>query len=214
MLSMEKEAKQPNGRLQVFPQSFTPVIYSDARKSLLKTGDIALCRPGTLFGEMIAQETQSVYSHATMLGWAAEDALMIAETRQTKDARLISLSGEIVKWPGYYDVYRVRRKSFKPDISWSFVCHAAGAVYGWRHISRAWLRRKLPNGMVMPIPNSDIPQWPRSCSALIHASLRLGRGPQIQTFDCDAMPGDLSGRRYFDYVCTLFTDENQIPIHL
>ena len=207
---MDDTTNQNNDRLQIYPRSFHPVVYADARKSFLRTGDIALCRAGSLEGQLISFYSGSQYSHATMLGWAAADALMIAETRHHKDARLISLSGEIGQWPGYYDVYRVRRASFKADTAWSFMCHAAGAKYDFRHVTRAWLRRRLGPDYIAPIPNSDKPQWPRDCSALVHAAMRSGKGPKLKAFDCDVIPGDFADRRYFDYVCTLFSSIEQI----
>ena len=193
-----------NSRLQI-----RPVVYADARKNLLLTGDIALCHAATIEGRLISDVTKSPYTHAAMLGWAAADALMMmAETRQHIGSRLISLSGEVTRYPGYYDVYRVRRK-FSPADAWSFMCHAAGSKYGWNHITRVWARRRL-GCFISPIPNSEFPQWPRDCSALVHAALRAGGGPQVKTYDCDVVPGDLCATRYFDYVCTLFTSEMQI----
>ena len=165
-----------------------PLIYFDARRTILRTGDIALCRATSLEGRLIAEETDSIYTHATMLGWAASDALMIAETGN-HGARLILLSAEIKRYPGCYDVYRVVSDRYDLDQAWSFMCHASGSEYSYRFLWRAWLRRhwhRFP-----PIPNSDDPQWPRDCSALVHAALRFGNGPQVGLFDCDVSPADL-----------------------
>lgn len=193
-----------------------PVVYQHARRQILRTGDIALSRPSSLEGLLISRETHASYTHAAMIGWAAADVLMLAETRQHANSRLISLSGEVALWPGYYDVYRVREGEwprFDPDVAWSFMCHAAGSRYGWGHIARVWSRRHS-FGLIPAIPNSDDPQWSRDCSALVHAALRASHGPQVKAFDCDVTPGDLSDPMYFDYICTLFADDKQIERHL
>ena len=177
-----------------------PVAYSFAREQI-QTGDILLCRGTSIEGMLISRVTHAPYTHAAMAGYSGR-CLMSAETVQHHDARLISLSSEVKKWPGYYDVFRVRTRDYRPDLAWSFMCHAAGACYSWRHISRTWLRRRL--GEWCPaIPNSDDPEVPRDCSALVHAALRYAGGPRLKEFDCDVVPGDLADPRYFEYQFTL-----------
>lgn len=154
---------------------------------------------------MISGLSGSIYSHATMIGYAglaSAHVLMLGETREHRDARLIALSNEIRHWPGYYDVYRVKNFAWNPDKAWAFVCRAAGATYSWRHMTRGGLRRLFGN-VIPPIPDSDDPEWPRDCSALVHAALRAGNGPGLGVFDCDVAPGDLSHPDYFDYLATL-----------
>jgi hypothetical protein len=187
--------------------------YAAARNGRwLRTGDSGLCRASSLEGRLISQITRSEYTHATMIGWAASDALMMAETREHFDARLISLSGEVRRWPGYYDIYRpAASRRFNPGRAWSFMCHAAGSRYGWNHIVRVWARRRISR-LVPPIGNSDDPQWPRDCSALVHAALRAGGGPSLKTWDCDVVPGDLADSRYLHYVCTLFWSDEEIAL--
>jgi hypothetical protein len=180
-----------------------PLDYLHARQWLLKTGDIALCRASSLGGKLIGNATNAAYTHATLIGWAAPTALMIAETRQHVGARLISLSGEVARWPGYYDLFRPRSESYDAQLAWAFMCHAAGTAYGWRHIARVFGRRHWPS-IIPPIPNSPLPTWKRDCSALVHAALHEGDLPRIKKYDCDVVPGDLADVVLFEYLGTLF----------
>jgi hypothetical protein len=186
-----------------------PVAYEDVRGKILG-GDLALARGCTLEGSLITEVTGSAYTHATMLGWACPRTLMIGETRQREDGRLIDCRSEIGRWPGYYDVYRVRSARFDADAAWTFMCHAAGSRYGWAHIARIWARRRLGRLRPPPAANSDEPQAERFCSELVHAALRAGHGPQVKTCDCDVAPGDLSDARHFRYLFTLFATREQL----
>jgi hypothetical protein len=188
-----------------------PVEYHSVRMSL-KTGDILLSRASGIAGRAINDVTDSEYSHATMIGYAGiqpHSVLMLGETREHKDARLISLSAEVKAWPGYYDVYRIRRKAWYPDLAWAFMCRAAGSRYSWRHILRVFLRRKLGE-RIPPLPNSESPQCPRDCSALVHAAIQHGGGPKFREFDCDVVPGDLANPKFCTYKWTLFWSHDQI----
>jgi hypothetical protein len=185
-----------------------PVSYAAVR-DLIRNGDVALCRGGSVEGSLISEVTGSQYTHATMLGWAKPDTLMIGETRQRADGRLIDCRSEIARWPGYYDVYRVRSRPFDGNAAWTFMCHAAGSRYGWAHIARIWARRRLGEHFASPIPNNDDPGRERFCSELVHAALRAGGGPQFQTFDCDVAPGDLARGEHVRYLFTLFASDAQ-----
>ncbi len=179
-------------------------VAYDAVRGAIRNGDLALSRGCTLEGSLITEVTGSAYTHATMLGWACPHTLMIGETRQHADGRLIDCRSEILRWPGYYDVYRVRTPRFDGDAAWTFMCHAAGSRYGWRHIGRIWARRRLPWLGVPPADNSDLPGADRFCSELVHAALRAGRGPQVKEHDCDVAPGDLCDPRQFRYLFTWY----------
>lgn len=181
----------------------------DMARGLIRNGDIALSRGCTLEGSVITAVTGSPYTHATMLGWARPATLMIGETRQHREGRLIDCRSEIARWPGYYDVYRVRSRRYDGDAAWTFMCHAAGSGYGWRRLGRIWVRRRLPWLGILPAPNSDEPGVERFCSELAHAALRAGRGPQVREHDCDVAPGDLSAPEHFRYLFTLFVTEEQ-----
>jgi len=193
--------------VQSMPQ-INPIPY-DSIRGLIRNGDIALSRGCTLEGSLITEVTGSPYTHATMLGWATPHTLMIGETRQHCDGRLIDCRSEIVKWPGFYDVYRPRSKKYSGDAAWTFICHSAGSKYGYDHLLRVWLRRRFRT-WIDPVSNSDDPAMDRFCSELVHAALRAGGGPQIKDFDCDVAPGDLAAPKHFRYLFTVFATEDQV----
>ena len=194
------------------------LYYPTARKALLRTGDIVLFRASSIEGHLIAEETGSPYSHAAMIGFTPR-RLMIAETIQHADefgpsgVRLLPLSITVTRWPGYYDVYRPLSTDYDGDEAFDFMLGALGAHYGWRHISRVWLRRHLGH-VIPPIPNSDVPRWPRDCSALDHAAMRFGHGPQVKTFDCDVTPGDLANPEEMEYLGTLLPEDAFVGVKL
>jgi hypothetical protein len=188
--------------------SIKPISYEAAR-SLIRNGDMGLARGCTLEGSLITEVTGSPYTHATMFGWAKPNTLMIGETRQHRDGRLIDARSEIIRWPGYYDVFRVRDKRYNGNDAWTFVCHAAGSCYSWSHILRVWARRRLGT-WIQPAPNSNEPASSRFCSELAHAALRAGHGPELKDHDSDVAPGDLADLKHFRYLFTVFATEEQV----
>jgi hypothetical protein len=184
-------------------------LYAEARTEI-RSGDLGLARPDSLFGALITHDTHAIYSHATLFGWS-QRTLMIGETREHRDARLIDARAEIRRSPpGCYDVFRPRRPRYDGRASWRFVCQAAGARYGWPTIARVFCRRVCGWTWIPPIANSDAPQSPRDCSALAHAALREGGGPQLRAFDCDVVPGDLADPAAMQYLFTLVATEEQL----
>lgn len=194
------------------------VTYQRARPRIAN-GDLALCRPQprSIEGGAIIHFSDALkigrYSHATMLGYAG-DCLMIGETRETNGARLIAASAEIRRWPCFYDVFRVREDrypQFDGDEAWSRMCRAAGAGYGFRHLWRIWLRRRLPFGYLFfpPVRNSEDPQAMRVCSELVQYALRGANGPIFKRHDADMAPGDISNLEHVRYRFTLTWDEDE-----
>jgi hypothetical protein len=177
------------------------IAYRDIRPRI-HNGMIALCRPTSFRGRAICLGTGATYSHATMLGWAEGGTLMVGETIQHRDARLVDAASEFANYPGCYDVFHVNAVDYDGVAAWRFICHAGGTKYGWRHLSRVFARRVLGLDL-RPIANSDDPRYPRDCSALVHAALRLSGGRRLREFDCDCVPGDLSDPAFFDYLGTV-----------
>jgi hypothetical protein len=195
--------------------TLVPVLYDDIRGTI-QNGDIGLCRPTGIEGQLILDATHATYSHAALFGWAG-NCLMIGETREHRDARLIDARSEIKRWPGTYDVWRVkgrrrvvhRVKGYDGDAAWSFACRAAGTKYGYKHIWKIFCRRTLGLDVFAP-QNSDDPQTPRFCSELVQAALRNSGGAIFKDLDIDVAPGDLANPDLLDYVCTLYYEKSQI----
>jgi hypothetical protein len=124
-------------------------------------------------------------------------------------------SDEVRKWPGYYDLFEVRDteaggfcSTYDGELAWAFMVRAAGARYGYRYLSRVWLRRRISR-IVPAIPNSDEPLYPRNCSALVHAAIHNAGGPMIKSSDSDVVPQDLADPRYCRYLLTIVWSEDE-----
>lgn len=190
--------------------------YRRARQMLHRqAGIIALSRPDSIEGRLITQVTHARYSHATMLGWPAQDVWGFAETRQHVGARVMPFSDEVRAWPGYYDLFEVRDtetggfySAYDGELAWAFMVRAAGAQYSYRHLSRVWLRRRISR-IIPALPNSDEPLYPRNCSALVHAAIRNAGGPTVKSYDSDVVPQDLADPRYFRYLLTIVWSEEE-----
>ena len=112
------------------------------------------------------------------------------------------LHGEVERYPGLYDVYRLPERSWSRYAAWWYMCSAAGSCYGWSAIWATWARRRLGR-WVPPIQNRDNPEFNRDYSGLVHSAIRFAGGPQVEPYDCDVAPGDLL-ELPFMYVGTLF----------
>lgn len=211
------------------------LFWSDAKR-VIQTADLLLCRKSSLEGHAISVITQSSKVHAAMAGWVVDEChlhrqLMMCETIQHKAARAIDLEAEVERWPGYYDVYRPLHWSIPggQQIAWYWIRRSTGSCYGWNYIWRIWLRRSsakwlgrflffvgrergrrwgkaIARTVIPAIQNSEIPGTNRDCSALDHAAMRQGGGPQVEKYDCDVAPGDLTDPSKFGYIGTLFPD--------
>jgi hypothetical protein len=188
-------------------RTIVPVSYEAIRDDL-RDGDVALCRGQSAFSAAIRRVTGGQYTHATMLGWASDHCLSIAETREKRGARIVPFSEEVIREPGSYDVFRPQTRGYRGDRAWDFMVRAAGTAYGWRHILRIWARRRL-GWIVFATPNSDDPRVDRFCSELVHAALRQGGVPPVKTFDADVAPADLDWTPML-YLGTVFYSQEQI----
>jgi hypothetical protein len=185
-----------------------PAVYSAYRR-YLRTGDIALARSdGRWPDRLIAWGTGSPYVHATMIGWCG-DVLMLAEARQWRESHLVTLSSQVKRWPGLYDVYRVHRP-FQPRAAWNTMVRASGTPYGWRQLLEVVLGKLF--GPRMPRPENDPAEdYPRDCSALVNFACRAGgRVPRAELPDAQVEPGHLADPAFARYLCTLVWEEEGI----
>ncbi len=184
-----------------------PVVYAAFRQYLL-TGDIALSRPDARpSNRLIALGTGSPYVHATMIGWCA-GVLMLAEARQWRESHLVTLSSQVKRWPGFYDVYRVRRP-FRPTAAWTTILRAAGTPYGWGQLLGDAAHKVF--GRLAPArPNDPAVDFPRDCSGLVNYACRAGgRTPRPGLADEEVEPGHFADVSFARYVCTLYWTEEE-----
>jgi hypothetical protein len=185
-----------------------PEVYAAYRRRL-RTGDIALSRSdGGWPDRVIAWGTGSPYVHATMIGWCG-GVLMLAEARQWRESHLVTLSSQVKRWPGLYDVYRVRQP-FRSTAAWDTIVRATGTPYGWGQLLAAGLAKIL--GPLMPNPKNDPAEdYPRDCSALVNFACRAGgRTPRSELADAEVEPGHFADPAFARYVCTLFWSESEV----
>jgi hypothetical protein len=178
-------------------------------RSLLRTGDLALSRAdGGPSNRLIVLGTGSPYVHATMLGWCG-GVLMLAEARQWRESRLVTLSSQVKCWPGLYDVYRVRRP-FRPCAAWNAMLRATGAPYGWGQLLRVALRKVF--GRLPPAEgNEEAADFPRDCSALVNFACRAGgHVPRPDLPDEEVEPGHFAAASFARYICTLYWSQEQV----
>ena len=185
-----------------------PAVYDDVRDRL-QAGDIALSLPDWRpSNHLIAWGTQSPYVHAAMIGWC-NDVLMLAEARQWRESHLVTLSSQVKRWPGLYDVYRVR-KPFSVESAWGSVVRATGTPYGWGQLIRAALR-KIFGRLVSQGQDDPEHDYPRDCSALVNFVCRAGgRAPRPDLPDAEVEPGHFADPGFSRYVCTLFWTKEQV----
>jgi len=194
------------------PPQRRPVAYADIRTQL-RTGDIALSRAdGTPANDLIALGTGSPYVHATMLGWCG-DVLMLAEARQWRDSHLVTLSSQVKRCPGLYDVYRVRRP-FRAAAAWTAMLRATGTPYGWGQLLRE-AARKIFGRPASTGVNDPADDYPRDCSALVNFACRAGgRVPREELADEEIDLGHFADATFARYVCTLYWTDQQAEDHL
>ncbi len=197
MHALATTATKPNKTIR--PRAVT----YDAFRQYLRTGDIALSRPDARpSNKLIALGTGSPYVHATMIGWCG-GVLMLAEARQWSQSHLVTLSSQVKRWPGFYDVYRVRRP-FRPTTAWTVMLRATGTPYGWGQLLGD-AAHKLFGPLARTKPNDPAADYPRDCSGLVNFACRAGgRTPRPGLADEEVEPGHFADAAFARYVCTLY----------
>ncbi|MGD0896987.1 MAG: hypothetical protein ABR915_04065 [Thermoguttaceae bacterium] len=202
-------ARDPQPRFARRPAAPCPLVYAECRRHL-RTGDIALSRSdGRWSNRVIAWGTGSPYVHATMIGFSG-DVLMLAEARQWRESHLVTLSSQVKRWPGLYDVYRVRRP-FRAHAAWDAIVRATGTPYGWAQLLAAALGQLLGRGTVpFFLCNQAAADYPRDCSSLVNFACRAGgRTPRPELPDAEVEPGHFADPDFARYLGTLVWTEEQ-----
>jgi len=96
--------------------------------------------------------------------------------------------------------------------AFAWACRGAGSKYGWWDLFRVLCRRYLPwpFNRLPPVPDSQDPLAKRDCACRVHAAIRSFGGPRVKLFDCEAVPGDFTDPKLFDYVGTLYWSPDEV----
>ncbi len=184
-----------------------PVLYSAARRGI-PHGAILLRRAGRWWSSRaIARASGTPYCHAAMAGWWG-DVLLCLETIQFHGARAVTLSSQVRRDPGKWDVYVVR-KPYDEHAAVQAMARGMGEPYGWRSLWLAALRRVLR----MPLTDDTLNGSPPICSQLVSCGARAGgRDPQPDRADCTTEPGHLAVPGFAEYRHTLHWTAEQVRL--
>ncbi len=189
-----------------------PVRYSAVRDEI-PSGAILLRRAGPwLSSRLIGLSTGTPYCHAAMAGWWG-NVLLCLETLQFHGGRAVTLSSQVRRYPGKWDVYEARPSmlglSFNGHQAIQVMIRGTGEPYGWRSLLAAAWRRALR----MPLTDDNLNgSWP-ICSQLVSRACRAGgRDPRPGMADCVTEPGHLADPAFAAYRYTLYETREQVRL--
>ena len=194
--------------------------YSAVRQEI-RNADLLLLEGGG----WIARAGRSPYRHAAMASWWGTD-LMLIEMVQWHGGRAVTLSSQVERFPGRWDVFRAapggdrRWPDFHRVEAVRFMRRLAGQPYGWWSILAIsclhlpglwrlpWARRIARRGdRCEAVPDGSLADafGPAICSEGVSAAYRLGGGidPVPGLADRLTEPGDLARSQFFAYQFTL-----------
>ncbi len=190
-----------------------PVLYSAVRAEI-PDGAILLRRAGPwLSSRLIGLSTGTPYCHAGMAGWWG-DVLLCLETLQFHGGRAVTLSSQVRRYPGRWDVYEVRSSPmlglpFNPWGAVQDMIRGTGEPYGWGSLLAAAVRRVLR----MPLTDDTLNgSWPTCSQAVSRSSRAGGRDPRPGLADCVTEPGHLADPKFAQYRYTLYSTAEQVKM--
>lgn len=157
-------------------------------RSLLKSGDVALFRNGGL----IARFSDREETHAAKVVVAYE-TVMLAESREFRGMRMVTLSSQITKYPGRIDIYRPTCNPNISEASAKWAVRQCGHDYGYQNIWHAIKRRSNVARMFGYKPSRDMTpsKWsePKICSQLVAwCDRRAAKEWGGNWYPCDWLP--------------------------
>jgi hypothetical protein len=183
----------------------TFIRYSEVRREI-RDGDLLLYRRRGL----ISIAGRGDHSHAAKAAWWGND-LFCLEVREWVGGRAVTLSSQVIRWPGRIDVYAAN-----PDDRWPrydragatrFMRRLCGCRYGYLNIALAALLH-LPVARLLLRANVEDDahdRRPPFCSQACAMADRLGGGVDPVTHLADRLtePADLARSPFYEYRFTL-----------
>lgn len=185
-----------------------PVLYSAVRDKI-PDGAILLRRVSRwwLSSRAIGWSTGTPYCHAAMAGWWG-GVLLCLETLQFYGGRAVTLSSQVRRQPGKWDVYEVHQP-FDEHAAVQAMIRGTGEPYGWRSLAMAAWRRVLRIQLTDDSLNGS---WPMCSQLASSACCRGGRDPRPGQADCVTEPGHLADPGFATYRFTLHWTEEQVRL--
>jgi len=181
------------------------VSYAKVRQEI-HDSDLLLFRSGGL----IAKCGRGVHSHAAKAAWWGED-LFLLEVLQLAGARAVTLSSQVQRHPGRYDVYETnpggRWPNYDRAAAARFMRRLCGCEYGYRGLAAAALLH-LPLVRCLlraEVDDKAADRRPPFCSQACVMADRIGGGvdPVEQLADRLTEPADLARSPFYRYRFTL-----------
>lgn len=179
--------------------------YREVRDQI-RDGDLLLFRRRGL----ISIAGRGEHSHAAKAAWWGED-LFCLEVLQGTGGRAVTLSSQVARWPGRYDLYQAN-----PEDRWPHYDRAAatrlmrrlcGCDYGyWGVATAALLHLPLVRWFLRPeVDDRAVDRRPPFCSHACAMADRLGGGvdPVNHLADRLTEPADLARSPFYRYRFTL-----------
>lgn len=184
-----------------------PVLYSAVRNEILDGTVLLRHASPWLSSRLIAWSSGTPYCHAAMAGWWG-DVLFCLETLQFHGGRAVTLSSQVRRHPGKWDVYVVH-PPYSGRAAVQAVARSMGEPYGWRTLALAALRRVLG----VTLTDDTLNGSPPICSQLVSYGTRAGgQDPQPGRADCTTEPGHLAVARFAEYQFTLYSTPEQVRL--
>lgn len=187
--------------MMVRPDPLIRITYGRFRDEV-DTGWLGLVHGEGPIHRLIQNCTNSPYSHVFMLGWAEGRVLLVAESTRPY-SRAVAASSQFKQYSGLIDVYKLKNISSVGSVlkAWGFMLRGTGQDYPEQWIVNNWLRINWGD-RIEPIPNIDYPEFPRHCSGLIHAALRVAGATRLAEYDSDVYPHHFALPGVSEYVGT------------
>ena len=183
----------------------TMAQYEDVRLKI-RDGDLLLFRrPG-----LISIAGRGRHCHAAKAAWWGND-LFLLEVLHFTGGRAVTLSSQVRRWPGRYDVYEVNPANRWPDYDRTaatrLMKRMCGCDYGYRGLlTAAMLHLPIVRCFVRPsVDDEAIDRRPPFCSHACVMADRIGGGddPVRHLADRLTEPADLARSPFYRYRFTL-----------